>query len=376
MVARPGMKPALAIGGDVGIVGAPPAKNEKAEEPEQMNGAALRERSSAHRRRLIAGAFTLVLLAGLAPGAAFSADPFDTWLTGVRREARQKGIKKATLEGAFAGIRPIPKVIAHLKNQPEFKLTLERYMRIVVTPERIAAGQARLRENRPLLTAIGRKYGVQPQFIVSLWGVETKYGKITGGYPVVGALSTLAYQGSRRRFFRSELFKALRILDQGHITPKRMLGSWAGAMGQNQFMPSSFLNFAVDHDGDGRRDIWETRADVFASTANYLKRSGWRKGQAWGREVRLPRGFNHGRARTRRSVAQWSKLGVRRADGGALPGSRIRGRILLPEGRGGRAFLIYNNFRVILRWNRSNFFAVAVGTLADRIAEARKRNKP
>ena len=146
-------------------------------------------------------------------------------------------------------------------------------------------------------------------------------------------------------------------------------------MGQNQFMPSSFLNFAVDHDGDGRRDIWQTKADVFASTANYLKRSGWRKGQTWGREVRLPKGFNYAGARTRRTVAQFAKLGVRRADGGALPRSRVRGRILMPEGRRGRAFLVYNNFRVILRWNRSNFFAIAVGTLADRIAEA-KRSKP
>jgi membrane-bound lytic murein transglycosylase B len=316
----------------------------------------------------------LGLCAGLVPGPAL-ADAFDTWLAGLRREARAKGIKKTTLDQALAGVRPIPKVLAHLKNQPEFKLTLQRYMKIVVTPERIATGRARLSENRPLLTAVGGKYGVPPQFIVALWGVETKYGTITGGFPVVGALSTLAYQGSRRRFFRSELLKALRILDQGHITPKRMLGSWAGAMGQNQFMPSSFLAFAVDHDGDGRRDIWQTKADIFASTANYLKRSGWRKGQAWGRQVRLPKGFNYAGARTRRTVVQFSKLGVRRADGGALPRSSVRGRILMPEGRGGKAFLIYNNFRVILRWNRSNFFAIAVGTLADRIAQA-KRSKP
>lgn len=338
-----------------------------------MRGAALHARSSANRRHRFVGAVMLGLGAGLVPGAALPADPFDSWLAGLRREARQQGIKNSTLRQALAGVRPIPKVIAHLKNQPEFKLTLERYMKIVVTPERIAAGRAHFVENRALLRLVSRKYGVQPQYIVALWGVETKYGKVTGEYPVVGALSTLAYQGTRRRFFRSELIKALRILDQGHITPKRMLGSWAGAMGQNQFMPSSFLNFAVDHDGDGRRDIWQTRADVFASTANYLKRSGWRNRQAWGREVRLPRGFNYAGARTRRSIAQWSKLGVRRADGGALPRSKVRGRILMPEGRGGRAFLVYNNFRVILRWNRSNFFAVAVGTLADRIAEAGPR---
>ncbi len=344
-----------------------------------MRGAALHARSTANRRHRLARALMLALCAGLVSGAASAGDPFDGWLAGVRREARQQGIKKSTLDRAFAGVRPIPKVIAHLKDQPEFKLTLERYMKIVVTPERIAAGRARFRENRRLLTTIGRKYGVQPQYIVSLWGVETRYGERTGEFPVIAALSTLAYQGSRRRFFRSELIKALRILDQGHITPQRMLGSWAGAMGQNQFMPSSFLNFAVDHDGDGRRDIWQTKADVFASTANYLKRSGWRAGQAWGREVRLPKGFNYAGARTRRTVSQWAKLGVRRADGGALPKSSIRGRILLPEGRAGRAFLIYNNFRVILRWNRSNFFAIAVGALADRIAEAgpnQKKSKP
>jgi len=329
------------------------------------------------RMRPFIGVAALLVTLGLAMDAADAADAFEKWLGGVHREARQKGVKPATLDVALRGIRPIPRVIALSKRQPEFTLTLDRYLKIVLSNERIEKGRKHYAEHQALLRRVGRAHGVQPQYIVALWGIETKYGAIMGGFPVVGALATLAYQGGRRRFFRSELINALKILDQGHITPDRMVGSWAGAMGQNQFMPSSFLAYAVDGNGDRRRDIWGTLPDVFASSANYLRRVGWRRGESWGREVRLPAGFNRSlvNRRKRISVAAWKRLGVRRTDGGALPTSSIRGRIIMPTRHGGRAFLVYQNFRVIKRWNNSDYFAIAVGMLADRVAAGRNATK-
>jgi membrane-bound lytic murein transglycosylase B len=207
--------------------------------------------------------------------------------------------------------------------------------------------------------------------IVALWGIETDFGRTTGTYPVVPALVTLAYDGRRSAFFRSELLLALRILDEGHVHPDSMIGSWAGAMGQNQFMPSSFVNHAVDYDQDGRQDIWTSRADVFASTANYLARSGWRRDESWGREALLPAGFDTTLAngKTRRPLSDWVRLGVRPAGGAAGftdPPDRPAA-IVRPAGSRAPAYIVYDNFDVILRWNRSTYFAVAAGTLADRI---------
>ena len=320
--------------------------------------------------RPLAGFAALLATAGVAVDTAMAADAFESWLGGVRREARRNGVKPATLNAALSGLRPIPRVIALSQRQPEFTLTLDRYLQIVLTDERIAKGRQNYKQHQAVLRKISRRHGVPPKYIVALWGIETKYGSITGGFPVVGALATLAYQGGRRRFFRSELMNALKILDQGHITPDRMMGSWAGAMGQNQFMPSSFLAYAVDGNGDGRRDIWGTLPDVFASSANYLRRVGWRRGEAWGREVRLSGRFNRSlvNGRRYRTVSAWSRLGVRRLDGGALPASTIKGRVIMPIRHGGRAFLVYQNFRAIKRWNNSDYFAIAVGMLADRIA--------
>jgi len=325
--------------------------------------------------RSLAGFVALVATVGVAVDTAMAADAFESWLGGVRREARRKGVKPATLNAALSGLRPIPKVIALSQRQPEFTLTLDRYLQIVLTDERIAKGRERYKRHQAVLRKISRIHGVPPKYIVALWGIETKYGSITGGFPVVGALATLAYQGGRRRFFRSELMNALKILDQGHITADRMMGSWAGAMGQNQFMPSSFLAYAVDGNGDGRRDIWGTLPDVFASSANYLRRVGWRRGEAWGREVRLTGRFNRSLVNSRRyqTVSAWSHLGVRRLDGGPLPVSNIKGRVIMPIRHGGRSFLVYQNFRVIKRWNNSDYFAIAVGMLADRIAAPNDR---
>jgi membrane-bound lytic murein transglycosylase B len=324
--------------------------------------------------RAVASAVMLAWSAGAAVAAdqdAVTIPPgFDPWLVELRAEARSQGIRDSTLDAALAGVSPIVRVVELDRRQPEFTLTFAQYLDRVVSNARIEEGRAKFAENRALLESIGAKYGVQPRFIVALWGIETGFGRHTGGFPVIASLATLAFEGRRGAFFRKELLIALRILDEGHIEPGGMSGSWAGAMGQNQFMPSSFARFAVDHDGDGRRDIWTTRGDVFASTANYLAGSGWRADLTWGRKVRLPKGFDTALAgaRNQRPLSAWQRLGVRRPDGSDLPDRDVAAALVLPE-KGARspAYLVYDNFEAILRWNRSDYFAIAVGYLADAI---------
>jgi membrane-bound lytic murein transglycosylase B len=299
-----------------------------------------------------------------------SAD-FATWLAALRQEAGAHGIAVATLDEAFTGIQLIPRVIELDRNQPEFKLTFRQYMDRVVPPKRVNKGRRKFTENKDLLIEVGQRYKVQPRFVVALWGIETDFGRVSGGFKVIPALTTLAFDGRRSRYFRGELLHALTILDEGHIKADKMMGSWAGAMGQSQFMPSSFVHHAVDYDGDGRRDIWTTKADVFASAANYLARSGWRDDQTWGREVRLPAGLDLGLAglKGRKRLAEWQELGLRRANGGELPARQLKAALVLPTaGQAKPAFLVYDNFHAILKWNRSNFFALAVGYLADAVA--------
>jgi membrane-bound lytic murein transglycosylase B len=316
------------------------------------------------RLGLVASLIVLPLLA--APAVANTVD-FPTWLAGLRQDALAQGVRPATLDRALAGVQPIPKVIELDHRQPEKTLDFDTYLQRVVTPARIATARQRLAENRPLLEEIGKRYGVQPRFIVALWGIESDFGRLTGGFPVVGALATLAYDGRRSAFFRSELIAALKILDHGDIAPEAMLGSWAGAMGQSQFMPSSFLSYAVDWRGDGKRDIWNRREDVFASIANYLSRVGWHPDETWGRAVRLPAGFDRSLTgiQTRKTLADWQRLGVRRTDGGELPQRDLTASLILPGGPDGNAYLVYDNFRTILKWNNSLYFGSAVGSLAD-----------
>ena len=317
------------------------------------------------------GAFVLSIgLVFSTAQAQEAAVDFGDWLDGVRAEAAERGISDAIIAAALTGIAPIPRVIELDRAQPEFTLTFEQYLERVVPEARVAKGRQMLESNRAILDEVGAAYGVQPRFIVALWGIETDFGRLTGGFSVIEALATLAYDGRRSEFFRKELFDALQILNEGHISPGAMTGSWAGAMGQNQFMPSSFLGYAQDYDKDGRRDIWTTKADVFASAANYLASYGWSNDQTWGREVRLPAGFDPALIglEVKRSLAQWQTLGVRRADGSDLPVRDMAGSVVLPDGEGGRAFLVYGNFETILRWNRSTYFGIAVGRLADRIA--------
>ena len=325
------------------------------------------------RSRLIGLSAWLLAAVGLATLGSAPAwaqvEPFEAWLQGVRAEAASKGISETTLDAALTGIEPIPRVIELDRKQPEFTLTFEQYMTRVVPEKRVEKGRRLLAENRALLEEVASRYRVQPRFIVALWGIETDFGRITGGFPVVASLATLAHDGRRSAYFRGELLNALRIVDQGHIAADKMAGSWAGAMGQSQFMPSSFLNFAEDYDGDGRKDIWTTRADVFASAANYLAQSGWKDDQTWGRPVRLPAGFDAGLAgpKVRKGLREWQGFGVRRTDGSDLPTRNLPASIIFMEGPGSAAYATYHNYEVILKWNRSNFFAVAVGTLSDRI---------
>ena len=319
----------------------------------------------------LAAACMMFLLFGL-PLPAHAAADFETWLQGVRTEAEGLGLGKTTLDKALAGLEPIPRVIELDRRQPEFTLTFEQYLKRVVNDRRVKIGKQKLLEYRQLLERISKKYRVQPRFIVALWGIETDFGRITGGFPVIASLATLAYDGRRSKFFRKELMLALRIVDQGHIASDKMIGSWAGAMGQNQFMPSSFQAYAVDYDGDGHKDIWGTLPDVFASTANYLTKSGWRGDQTWGRPATVPDGFDVkliGRNLTK-GLVQWQSLGVRQGDGANLPGRNLSASIITPQKNSLRpAFIAYHNYQVILRWNRSDYFAIAVGTLADRLRQ-------
>lgn len=320
-------------------------------------------------RALGAVAVALPVLLSWPHKNALASVPFDQWLDAFKVEASAAGIRSEILDEAFGEIAVIPRVIELDRKQPEFTLTFDQYLTRVVPDSRVMKGRQKLDENRAILEEVGAKYGVQPKYIVAFWGIETDFGRVTGGFNLIPALATLAHDGRRSAYFRKELLNALKILNQGHIKAKDMVGSWAGAMGQCQFMPSSFLNFAVDHDGDGRKDIWTTKADVFASAANYLSNSGWKGDQIWGRAVILPNGFDPSLAdlKIRKTINEWQSLGVRRADGMDLPKRDLQASIRLVDGPGSPAYLVYDNFNAIMKWNRSTYFAVAVGTLAEKI---------
>jgi membrane-bound lytic murein transglycosylase B len=299
---------------------------------------------------------------------------FQSWLAAFRQEAAAKGISESALALALDGISEIPRVIELDRRQPEFTQTFWRYLDSAVSEARVRDGIVKLNENRSLLAQLEKTYGVPGRYLVAFWGMETNYGRTLGGFRVPTALATLAFDGRRSAFFRTELFDALKIIDQGHITVDRMVGSWAGAMGQTQFMPSTFLKHAVDVTGDGRIDVWGQTADALGSGAHYLQNLGWDPNRSWGREVRLPKGFDltlasldGGAAETLRPLSDWAKLGVTRADGRALPNQDIAAALILPSGQEGPAFLVYDNFRIILKWNRSISYALAVGHLADRV---------
>jgi len=295
---------------------------------------------------------------------------FARWITGFRAAARAAGISETTLHVAFDGVRYLPRVVELDRAQPEFTRTVWDYLDSAVSPQRAALGRDKLLQLRSEADAAAARYGVPPSIVVAIWGIESNYGGNYGDIPTIDALATLGFEGRREEWARGQLLAALKILQNGDIARPNMIGSWAGAMGQTQFLPSVFLAYAVDADGDGRRDIWGSMADVVASTANFLARSGWQAGQPWGTEVRLPPGFDAGRAdaELRQSSAQWAAEGVRTVDGAPLP-ELADGAVLLPAGARGPAFLVGPNFRAILRYNNSTSYALAVGLLAQRLAD-------
>jgi len=314
--------------------------------------------------------------AGTAPppapvGADATAQDFAAWTTAFRARARQAGIDEATLHAAFDGAQYRPLVVQADRSQAEFTRSIWSYLDRAVSPGRIARGQDMLRQYRAEADAAAARYGMPAEILVAVWGMESDYGRHYGDIPTIDALATLGFDGRRADWAQAELMAALRILQRGDIDREHMLGSWAGAMGQTQFLPSSFLAYAVDADGDGRRDIWGSLPDVLASTAHFLQRSGWQPGQPWGLEVRLPPGFDLARADRglRQSASQWAAEGVSEVNGDTLATTALSdASILLPAGARGPAFLVGPNFRAILRYNSSDSYALAVGLLAQQIA--------
>jgi len=332
-----------------------------------MKGSALMVKKSS------LGYLTLLVFLFLIPSTAPAQEKkaFEAWLAEVRSEALAGGISRATLDSALSKVQLLPRVTELEQSQPEFRLTVEEYLHRVVPESRVLRGREVLEENRDLLNRVDRDYGVPPSVLVALWGIETDFGRSSGTYPVMDAVATLAFQGRRTAFFRRELLHALHIIDQGHISPDKMMGSWAGAMGQVQFIPSSFRNFAVDYDGDGRRDIWTSLPDVFASAANYLAKAGWIKDETWGLEVSIPANFSASSAglEVRKPLAEWKSAGVRYVEKAGFQADPSRlWSIVAPDSQKRKAYLVNSNYRVLLKWNRSHHFAIAVGTLADRIA--------
>ncbi|WP_428614352.1 lytic murein transglycosylase [Pseudoalteromonas sp.] len=308
---------------------------------------------------------------------------FDVYVAALKKEAIEKGYDQALIDEAFATAKFKKKVISADKNQPEVKETLETYLPKRVPQWKIDRARKLYKEHQDVLEKVAKEYGVQARFIVALWGLESNFGKIQGGHSVIASLVTLAFDGRRETMYKNQLWAALDILKEGHITLDKFKGSWAGAMGQTQFMPTSFNSYAVDYNGDGRKDIWTTEEDAFASIANYLKQEGWNDDLTWGRQVKLPEGFDNANilkrgTKTRsqwleywknseRSLADWQALGVRKMDGSDLPNVDITAAMVMPDDTNGRMYLAYDNYKALMHWNRSYYFATSVGYLSDRI---------
>lgn len=298
---------------------------------------------------------------------------FESYVVELKNEAKTKGFTDELIESAFANIKHHKRAVKADKNQPEFKITLDRYLQTRVPDWKVKQARKYFDDNKSLLEQVAAEYGVQPRFIVALWGNESNFGKIQGKFPVISALTTLAYDGRREVLFKKELFSALTILQEGHVDAGNFLGSWAGAMGQSQFMPSSFLHYAVDFDGDGKKDIWNNKADVFASIANYLKSEGWDNSLTWGRQVTLPQGFDLELAGLQKNkmkpLSEWQGLGVRRFNGDNLPERDVPASLIMPDDENGRIYLVYQNFHTLMKWNRSTYFGTAVSYLSEKIKQ-------
>lgn len=311
------------------------------------------------------------------PALAPEPEPFDAWLSKLIVDARSRGFEEDLISRTLIGLQPLPRVVASDRSQAELVLTLDRYLASRVTPLMVRRGREMERLHGALLARLERTYGVPRQYLLAVWGLESRFGRVVGRTPVFQALATLAWEPRRSEFFRGQLFDALTMVARGDIEPARMTGSWAGAMGQTQFMPSSYLEYAEDFDGDGRRDIWQSVPDSLASIANYLKGYGWEPGETWGREVRVPdaardaiatlpqRGMGCYAIRTmpvRQPLAEWRQMGIRRIDGAPLPAASVDASLTFV---GDRAFLMYENYDAILGYNCAHFYALSVALLAD-----------
>tara|TARA_B100000686_G_scaffold353723_1_gene460497 strand:- start:1114 stop:2091 length:978 start_codon:yes stop_codon:yes gene_type:complete len=307
---------------------------------------------------------------------------FQVWLNQVKMEALAKGIKPNVVKKLLSNVSPNRRVIKRDRNQTEFKLTLSVYLNRVVTSQNVLIGKRKAVKHADLLQSVSKKFGVQPRFILAVWGIETRFGAVNANVPLISAVATLAYDARRSNFFRKQLFAVLEMVDKGYAGSENLFGSWAGAMGQPQFMPTSYLAYARDFDGDGRRDIWNNEADVFASIANYLASHGWDATQTWGRKVLVPgilweklgrpsrrvaRGCR-AKVSQRKLLSEWNKLGVKKIDGEKLPSRRIKASLVLPDGqKGADYYLVYKNYASIMSYNCAHLYAVTVGTLADQI---------
>ena len=323
-------------------------------------------KSHAFSRRLSTLTLALALsVAGVGPGFANSAD----FVRSLWPLAEARGVSRSAFESAFASYQYLPKIMEQTTKQPEFSQTVQQYVDRRVTAAQAQKGQAMRGEWNQTLTGSAQRWGVQPEIVLAIWGMETNFGGFMGGENTIHALATLTEGGYRPDFFREELLTALRIVSDGHVSAADMTGSWAGAMGHTQFMPSSFMAYAVDYNGDGRKDIWNSVQDALGSTANYLHSHKWRPGETWGYEVKVPNGFDFATARQveRAPLSQWQAMGIQRVSGKPFPRPSDVGRLYMPAGASGPAFLLLPNFDVIKRYNNSDSYALAVGHLADRI---------
>ena len=318
------------------------------------------------------GAALACTFAAFAAGPVHAEDEFADWVSAFRTEAVSAGVSPATYDFAFSGVSINERVKAANERQPEFTKPVWEYLEGALSPLRIEKGSKKIVEQSALFDDIEERYGVNRALLTAVWGLESNFGDIMGDYNVIEALATLGFEGRRTSYGRSQLIGALKILDRGYATKFQLKGSWAGAMGQTQFIPTTYLDYAVDHDGDGVRDLWGNHGDVFASTANYLSRSGWTFDAPAAKEVQLPADFDYAFVdlKTRKSVTDWGALGVLDADGAPLAANDANAALLAPAGAGGPKFLVYDNFRSIMRYNNSTSYALAITMLSAEFAGA------
>ena len=297
-------------------------------------------------------------------------DNFQTCIARLQGQASDAGVSEKTIQDVLGKVEPLPKLLTYDRNQPEFVQTFTGYFSKRVNDWRINKGREKLAEHRPFLVKLTQQYGVPAHYLIAFWGLETNFGGYKGKIPTLAALTTLACDQRRSTYFSAELIQALLLLERENLEPEKMVGSWAGAMGHTQFMPTAYMKYAKDGDGDGKVDLWDNELDALASAANFLQNLGWKAGYRWGREVSLPQGFDYQLADKSqpKALSFWVEKEVTQVDGKPLGKSDIQAALLVPAGHTGSAFLAYDNFEVILRWNNSEYYGIAVGHLADRIA--------